>query len=103
MPSTGRTKRVRPAPLENQIVISLSRYIRASVATTAMNSDSDRISRQVAEGDVAEQQGDVLRSDAAERGLAQRADQHDRQHHGQDDDQRGTEVARELSAQSGIE
>ena len=37
--STGRTKRVSPTPLANQIAISLSRYMRPSVATTAMNID----------------------------------------------------------------
>ena len=42
--STGRTKRDRPMPLENQMAISLSRYIRPRVATTAMKSDNDRIS-----------------------------------------------------------
>ena len=41
--STGRTKRVRPTPLANQIAISLSRYMRDSVATTAMNIDSASI------------------------------------------------------------
>jgi hypothetical protein len=38
--STGPTKRLRPTPLANQIVISLSRYMRPSVATTEMNNDS---------------------------------------------------------------
>ena len=38
--STGRTKRDRPMPLENQIAISLSRYIRPSVSTMATNSDN---------------------------------------------------------------
>src|ERR1700712_3368831 len=36
-------KRARPMPLENQIAISLSRYMRPSVRMTPMNSDSDRI------------------------------------------------------------
>ena len=43
MRSTGRTKRDRLTPLANQIVISLSRYMRVSVATAAMNSDSVRM------------------------------------------------------------
>ena len=38
--STGRTKRRSGMPLANQIVISLPRYMRDSVATTAMKSDS---------------------------------------------------------------
>ena len=41
--STGRTKRVRPTPLANQIAISLSRYMRPSVTTMATNSDSASI------------------------------------------------------------
>ena len=41
--STGLTKRVSPTPLANQITISLSRYMRPRVATTAMNSDSASI------------------------------------------------------------
>ena len=41
--NTGRTKRDRPTPLANQIGISLSRYMRPSVATTAMNIDSASI------------------------------------------------------------
>jgi hypothetical protein len=41
--STGRTKRESPTPLANQIAISLSRYMRPSVATTAMNIDSASI------------------------------------------------------------
>ena len=40
MRNTGRTKRPMPTPLVNQMAISLSRYMRPSVATTAMNSDS---------------------------------------------------------------
>ena len=40
--STGRTKRGVLTPLANQIAISLSRYMRPSVTTTATNSDSDR-------------------------------------------------------------
>ena len=43
MDSTGRTKRLSGTPLANQIVISLARYMRDSVATTAMNSDSASI------------------------------------------------------------
>ena len=43
MRSTGRTKRVSATPLENQIAISLSRYMRPSVTTMAMNSDSASI------------------------------------------------------------
>ena len=41
--STGRTNLVMPTPLANQIAISLSRYMRPSVTTTAMNSDSASI------------------------------------------------------------
>jgi len=41
--STGCTKRVSPTPLENQIAISLSRYMRDRVATTDTNSDSASI------------------------------------------------------------
>ena len=63
--STGRTKRLSGTPLANQIVISLSRYMRDSVATTAMKSDSASIVEQVAEADVGEQQHHVLRRDAA--------------------------------------
>ena len=33
----GRTRLIRPRPLANQITISLSRYMRDSVPTTAMN------------------------------------------------------------------
>ena len=101
--STGRTKRLRPTPLANQIVISLSRYMRPSVATTEMNSDSASIVEQVAERGIAQQQHDVLRRHASYRGLAERADQHHRQHDGQDDDQRRTEAARQIGAQGGIE
>ena len=43
IPSTGRTKRLSGTPLANQIVISLARYMRDSVATTATNSDSASI------------------------------------------------------------
>ncbi len=43
MRSTGRTKRVRLTPLANQIAISLSRYMRPSVATIEMNSDNASI------------------------------------------------------------
>jgi hypothetical protein len=57
----------------------------------------------VTERDVTEQQRHVVRRDLPDRGLADRADQHHRQHDGQDHDQRRTEVARELSSQSGIE
>ena len=103
MCSTGRTKRDRPTPLENQIAISLSRYMRPSVATTAMNSDRLRIVAQVAERGVAEQQHDVLRRDLAAGRLAERADQHHRQHDREDHDQRRAEAAREVSAQSRIE
>ena len=41
--STGRTKRCSDTPLANQIVISLARYMRDSVATTATDSDSASI------------------------------------------------------------
>jgi hypothetical protein len=41
--STGRTKREMPTPLANQIAISLSRYMRPMVATTATNIDSASI------------------------------------------------------------
>ena len=41
--STGRTKRDRPTPLANQIAISLSRYMRPIVITTATNSEHARI------------------------------------------------------------
>jgi hypothetical protein len=41
--STGATKRLSGTPLANQIVISLARYMRESVATTAMKSDSASI------------------------------------------------------------
>jgi hypothetical protein len=41
--STGRTKRDSPTPLANQITISLSRYMRPSVTTTATKSDSASI------------------------------------------------------------
>ncbi len=44
---TGRMKRARPTPLENQIAISLSRYIRPSVRMTPMNIDSDRMMGRV--------------------------------------------------------
>ena len=40
MRNTGRTKRERLMPLANQMTISLSRYMRPSDTTTAMNSDS---------------------------------------------------------------
>ena len=63
--STGRTKRLSGTPLANQIVISLARYMRDSVATTAMNSDSASIVEQMAEADVGEQQHHVLRRDPA--------------------------------------
>ena len=59
--------------------------------------------RQVAEGDVGEQQRHVLRVDAAHRGLAEGADEEDGEDDRQDDDQRAAEVARQLSTQSGIE
>jgi hypothetical protein len=36
---TGRTKRCRLTPLANQIAISLSRYMRPRLTTTATNSD----------------------------------------------------------------
>ena len=36
-------KRSRPTPLANQITISLSRYMRVSVVTMAMNSDRLRM------------------------------------------------------------
>lgn len=35
--SKGRVNEVRPRPLENQMTISLSAYMRDSVETTAMN------------------------------------------------------------------
>ncbi|MNT35683.1 hypothetical protein D3C72_1717180 [compost metagenome] len=35
--NSGWTKSARPRPLENQITISLSRYMRESVPTMAMN------------------------------------------------------------------
>ena len=41
--STGRTKRCSDTPLANQIVISLARYMRDSVATTATNIEAASI------------------------------------------------------------
>ena len=38
--STGRTKRDSPMPLASQMAISLSRYMRPRLSTTATNSDS---------------------------------------------------------------
>jgi hypothetical protein len=44
MRSTGRMKRSSPTPALNQMAISLSRYIRPRLSTTATNSDSASIS-----------------------------------------------------------
>jgi hypothetical protein len=57
----------------------------------------------MAEADVGEQQHDVLRRDPPARGLAEVADEHDREHDRQDDHERRAEVARELSTQCRIE
>ena len=70
--STGRTKRVRPTPLANQIAISLSRYMRAERDDDGDEQRQRQHRRQVAERDVAEQQHHVLRRDRAARRLAQR-------------------------------
>jgi len=57
----------------------------------------------MAERDVAEEQHHFLWRDLAAGGAAERADQQHRQHDGEDHDQRRAEVARQFSAQSGIE
>ena len=77
------------------------RHLRLAVAPPERHDDGDEQRQhedggQVGDGGVAHQQHHVLRGDIAAGGLAERLDQREREHDGQDDHQRDPETARQL-------